>query len=70
MPLTDIERSPLAALDEQKLIGALRDLLRIPSVTGQEAAAQRRDVAGNAGDAYIYKQAVSFQWAHRCRAGR
>src|SRR2546427_1213631 len=41
MPLTDIERSALAALDEQKLIEALRDLLRIsPSVTGQEAAAQ------------------------------
>ncbi len=41
MPLTDIERSALAALDEQELIGALRDLLRIPGVTGQEAAAQR-----------------------------
>ena len=41
MPLTDIERSALAALDEQKLIDALRDLLRIPGVTGQEAAAQR-----------------------------
>ena len=40
MPLTDIERSALAALDEQKLIDALRDLLRISSVTGQEAAAQ------------------------------
>jgi len=40
MPLTGIERSALAALDEQKLIEALRDLLRIPSVTGQEAAAQ------------------------------
>jgi acetylornithine deacetylase len=41
MPLTDIERKVLAALDEQGLINALRDLLRIPSVTGQEAAAQR-----------------------------
>ena len=41
MPLTDIERSALAALDEQKLIEALRDLLRIPGVTGQEVAAQR-----------------------------
>lgn len=41
MPLTDIERSALAALDEQGLIDALRDLLRIPGVTGQEAAAQR-----------------------------
>jgi acetylornithine deacetylase len=41
MPLSDIERSALAALDEQELIGALRDLLRIPGVTGQEAAAQR-----------------------------
>ena len=40
MPLTDIERSALAALDEQRLIDALRDLLRIPGVTGQEAAAQ------------------------------
>ncbi len=41
MPLTNIERDALAALDEQKLIDALRDLLRIPGVTGQEAAAQR-----------------------------
>jgi acetylornithine deacetylase len=41
MPLTDIERDTLAALDEQQLVNALRDLLRIPSVTGQEHAAQR-----------------------------
>lgn len=41
MPLTEIERKILAALDEQGLINAFRDLLRIPSVTGQEAAAQR-----------------------------
>ena len=40
MPLTGFERSALAALDEQKLIDALRDLLRIQSVTGQEATAQ------------------------------
>jgi acetylornithine deacetylase len=40
MPLTGIERSALAALDEQKLMEALRKLLRIPGVTGQEAAAQ------------------------------
>src|SRR6266853_672318 len=40
MALTEIERGALAALDEQKLIDALRDLLCIQSVTGQEAAAQ------------------------------
>ncbi|HXZ04769.1 MAG TPA: ArgE/DapE family deacylase [Ktedonobacteraceae bacterium] len=41
MPLTEIERDALAALDEQKLIDALRDVLRIQSLTGQEATAQR-----------------------------
>jgi acetylornithine deacetylase len=41
MTFSDIEREALVALDEQKLIDALRDLLRIPGVTGQEAAAQR-----------------------------
>ncbi len=41
MPLTEIERDALSALDEQRLIDALRDLLRIQSLTGQEAAAQR-----------------------------
>lgn len=41
MPFADVERKALAALDEQGLINALRELLRIPSVTGQEAAAQR-----------------------------
>ena len=40
MALTEIERGALSALDEQKLIDALRDLLRIQSVTGQEATAQ------------------------------
>jgi acetylornithine deacetylase len=41
MTLTEIERAALSALNEQKLIDALRDLLRIQSLTGQEAAAQR-----------------------------
>jgi acetylornithine deacetylase len=41
MPLTDIERAALSALDEQGLIHALRDLLRIQSLTGQEATSQR-----------------------------
>jgi len=41
MPLTEIERDALSALDEQRLIEALRDLLRIQSLTGQEATAQR-----------------------------
>ena len=40
MPLIEIERDALSALDEQRLIDALRDLLRIQSLTGQEAAAQ------------------------------
>ncbi|HET9919550.1 MAG TPA: ArgE/DapE family deacylase [Ktedonobacteraceae bacterium] len=41
MPRTEREQVALDALDEQGLIAALRELLRIPSVTGQEAAAQR-----------------------------
>ena len=41
MPLSEMEREALSALDEQGLIDALRDLLRIPSLTGQEATAQR-----------------------------
>jgi acetylornithine deacetylase len=40
MPLSTIEQKALAALDEQGLIKAFRDLVRIPSVTGQEATAQ------------------------------
>ncbi len=40
MPLSSVEQKALASLDEQGLIKALRDLVRIPSVTGQEAAAQ------------------------------
>src|SRR6266516_5243140 len=40
MPLTENEKEALSALDEQRLIDALRDLLRIQSLTGQEAAAQ------------------------------
>ena len=40
MPLSSIEQKALASLDEQGLIKALRDLVRIPSATGQEAAAQ------------------------------
>ena len=41
MPLTEMEREALFALDEQGLINALRDLLRIQSLTGQESASQR-----------------------------
>ena len=40
MPLSSIEQKALASLDEQGLIKALRDLVRIPSATGEEAAAQ------------------------------
>lgn len=40
MPLSSNEQKALAALDEQGLIKAFRDLLRIPSVTGKEAVAQ------------------------------
>ena len=41
MPLTVNEKEALSTLDEQRLIDALRDLLRIQSLTGQEATAQR-----------------------------
>src|SRR5574340_1616487 len=41
MPLSEIEQKALSALDEQGLINALRVLLRIKSLTGQEANAQR-----------------------------
>ena len=41
MPLTEIEREALSALDEQGLINALRDVLRMQSLTGQEATSQR-----------------------------
>ncbi len=41
MALTDIERQALASLDEAGLLLSLRELLRIPSITGREAEAQR-----------------------------
>jgi acetylornithine deacetylase len=41
MPLSVLEQTTLAALDEQGLIEALRSLLRFKSVTGREAEAQR-----------------------------
>jgi acetylornithine deacetylase len=41
MPLTELEQKALASLDEVGLVAALRDLLRIPSITGNEAEAQR-----------------------------
>lgn len=41
MALTDIERQALASLDEVGLLRTLRELLRIPSLTGREAEAQR-----------------------------
>src|SRR6266700_915992 len=40
MPLSSSEQTALASLDEQGLIGAVRDLVRIPSITGQEVTAQ------------------------------
>ena len=40
MPLSLMEQNVLSALDEQGLIGAFRDLVRIPSITGQESVAQ------------------------------
>ncbi len=40
MPLSALEQTALAALDEQGLVNAFRALLRAPSVTGYEAAAQ------------------------------
>ena len=41
MPFTEIEQHALRALDEARLLKTLRELLRIPSVTGREAEAQR-----------------------------
>ena len=41
MALSPSEQTALAALDERGLLAAIRDLLRIPSITGQEAEAQR-----------------------------
>jgi len=41
MPLTELEQQALASLDEVGLVATLRDLLRIPSITGNEAEAQR-----------------------------
>src|SRR5260221_12436921 len=41
MPLSALEQTALAALDEQGLVNAFRSLLRIPSITGHEAAAQQ-----------------------------
>lgn len=41
MPLTEREQQALSALDQTGLLHTLRELLRIPSVTGREAEAQR-----------------------------
>jgi acetylornithine deacetylase len=41
MSLTTMEQAALSSLDERGLIETVRKLLRIPSITGQEAAAQR-----------------------------
>jgi acetylornithine deacetylase len=41
MALTEIEQQALASLDEAGLLLNLRELLRIPSVTGRESEAQR-----------------------------
>ncbi|HEU5227961.1 MAG TPA: ArgE/DapE family deacylase [Ktedonobacteraceae bacterium] len=41
IPLTEREQQALSALDEAGLLKTLRELLRIPSVTGREAEAQR-----------------------------
>lgn len=41
MPLSETEQKVLALLDEDGLIEAFRNLLRIPSITGREAGAQR-----------------------------
>lgn len=41
MPLTEREQQALASLDEAGLLSTLRGLLRIPSITGREAEAQR-----------------------------
>ena len=41
MPLSTLEQTALEALDEQGLLDTFRRLLRIPSITGHEAEAQR-----------------------------
>src|SRR5579884_1018291 len=41
MPLTETEQRALSSLDEGALIQTFRELLRIPSITGREAEAQR-----------------------------
>ncbi len=41
MALTEIEQTALSVLNERELIDALRGLLQIKSLTGQEASAQR-----------------------------
>ncbi|HEY0757481.1 MAG TPA: ArgE/DapE family deacylase [Ktedonobacteraceae bacterium] len=41
MPLSRSEQQALASLDEAGLLRELRELLRIPSITGREAQAQR-----------------------------
>lgn len=41
MPLSALEETALAALDEQGLSEACRSLLRLPRITGREAEAQR-----------------------------
>ena len=41
MPFTEREQHALSVLDEAGLLKTLRELLRIPSVTGREAEAQR-----------------------------
>jgi acetylornithine deacetylase or succinyl-diaminopimelate desuccinylase len=41
MALTETEQKVLASLDEAELLQTFRELLRIPSVTGDEATAQR-----------------------------
>jgi acetylornithine deacetylase len=40
--LSDVERAAIAALDEAGMIALLRDLVAIPSLDGDETAAQRR----------------------------
>ncbi|MBO0793429.1 MAG: hypothetical protein J2P36_21100, partial [Ktedonobacteraceae bacterium] len=41
MPFTESEQRALSALDQAGLLNTLRELQRIPSVTGREAEAQR-----------------------------
>jgi acetylornithine deacetylase len=44
-PLMPAERAAIAALDEQGLVALLRELVAIPSLDGEESAAQRRVAA-------------------------